>query len=304
MPGLYKAISILNFVCSSEFTKLTEREKEAKAEKFFKIESSKKPKTISKASKQSLLRFFKKLNPYIKQKISEHFNKRVCELREDHPNQNKEGSDLVAILEDEQCNKTKINVELKFGEETNRNIGNDTMDSLFPIDPCRNITFSEIVPRISQQQKEFVDNHPDANDDDIEQNLSVLVIDGFSSLLNDLKESKQITPNSKAIQKLLTTTGSLNSRTTIKDLIKFRIDYGRNLDDCVTLIRNPNVNGNWEIEYANKAPRSIRSVIIATNGVVKAKFLLHWRNKYEYRGRPYAARLGLGSSSWNVWLKY
>lgn len=70
----------------------------------------------------------------------------------------------------------------------------------------------------------------------------------------------------------------------------------------------PDVSGRWTIDSIGMVPKSIRTVIWASNKTSKAKFLLNWKNPFTYngnkypsrKGRQYPAKLGLIPIAWNV----
>ena len=69
-------------------------------------------------------------------------------------------------------------------------------------------------------------------------------------------------------------------------------------------MNKPNVDGEWTIESIDMAPRSKRTQIWVTNQIVRVKFLLNWKNpSKDDEWKDYPAKLGLVSTSWNVWIR-
>ncbi|WP_029513791.1 hypothetical protein [Mycoplasmopsis primatum] len=205
---------------------------------------------------------------------------------------NKKGADLVVV--DNKLD-TIARIELKFGNETIRNIGNKTMSYLFTLSNSAQ-SFDSLFSDISKSQRSFVlQNNLLPNDDEkIDQNLKKLLSDKLASI-SDIKV------NDERIDQLLKTTGNIKENVGEK-IFKVKISYNDDINKSIKMVELPNSTGIWKIQNISLAPKSSRLQIIISNESISVKFLLNWKNNYKFNGLKYAARLGLGSSSWNVWV--
>lgn len=297
MANVDKSTRILNFVSSDSYNYLTPEKKENIINDFMSINDRRKPITFRNVSRDEIEKYFEGLNYAIKKRISDFFSITNIILEEDG-NNNQIGADLNIKSKDNRSVVKKV--ELKFGSETNRNIGNNTMDKIFSILETRE-TFTTIFQRIRIKQQNFVDTNINATESSIDNNLNN-ILNKKVEVLNQVLVNEKLTINSETMAQLLVTTGSLDLLNEQKSVIKLSIQYNENINSAVTVIDTPNVKGYWEIKKIEMAPQSTRVVILVENNFIQAKFLLNWKNNKEYKGKKYAAKLGLGSVSWNVWI--
>jgi hypothetical protein len=261
------------------------------------LPDAQKPISFRNKTKMDLFAFFKKLNCQLKRIIEGYFSERVISVCEDS-HDNKVGSDLYVST----TNSRELNVhhvELKFGSETNRNIGNKSMDQIFTVEEGRN-SFAEMFREVREKQKKFMSNNP--NKIDLGYKHLYDLLKEVSDALSSLKRDGKFTVNSSMMRVLLTTTGSFDTHEYLDDLLKIRVDYSTEILDSLKIMDQPNISGLWEVEKIGMAENSIRVEIKTKNAFISTKFLLNWKNDYTYLGIKYPAKLGLGSSSWNVWI--
>lgn len=291
------ATRILNTVSSDIYQKLDESQKKSLILKFCNIPENQKPISFRSISFIDIGSFFSKLNPALKKLIEIYYSEPVISIAEDS-NNNKIGSDLFVTTKSGNFTKTR-RVELKFGAETNRNIGNGAMDEIFEITD-KITSFSSIFKNISAQQKKFMTGNLD-NTTAGYTNLEKLLLEAATTLEN-LYDNGFLSINSEKMYTLLTTTGSLSNQTSMEDLMKIRVDFTYDFENSLKIMDRPNVSGSWSVSRIGMAENSIRVEIRTSNAIVSTKFLLNWKNNYNFKGVTYPAKLGLGSSSWNVWI--
>lgn len=292
MPNVDKATRILNRASTDEFVSLSNSEKEKIFKEFVTIPSNQKPTSFRNAGSDEMKKFMYELNSNLKKTIREAYRFNAEKIVESSKN-NLVDSDIVIINKQEE-----INGELKFGEETNSNIGNSTMDTIFKFE---GITFAEIAKTIQSKQRKFVIT--DGNFDELKvlKNLDC-VLDEVVKKLETSIDVNQVKIDSKAIEKLLTISGSLAKANDHKT-IKIRIDFSQNSENQIKPMNDLRAEGEWTIMSLKKTENSSRIEIKCTNGIMSCKFLLNWKNNYPIKGKKEKApsKWGLGSSSWNVW---
>lgn len=297
MANVDKATRILNFVASNDYSKLNPCKKKEVVNNFASLVDSFKPSSFRGVSKDSIEKYFNELNMAITKSIKQNLEIKDFILTEDG-NDNRIGADLNIIsMEDSRLVRK---VELKFGSETNRNIGNNTMDKIFKIVDSSK-TFTSIFQKIRIKQQEFVDSNQNATDLLIDNNLKQ-ILKSIVIYLRKLLEDKKILIDSAMMAQLLVTTGSLENLSDQESMIKLSVGYNKDINKAVNILDTPNVHGNWKISTIEMAPSSTRIVIWVENNFIKTKFLLNWKNNKTYNGIKYSAKLGLGSVSWNVWI--
>lgn len=298
MANVDRATRILNFVASDEFNKKSIIEKNKIINDFSSISNREKPTSFRNVNDKDLSIFFYGLNSKVKSIISKVINNDDIVLIEDSQD-NRVGADLIVISKNTRVELRKV--ELKFGSETNRNIGNNTMDKIFSI-TNENYSFSSLFSDISTSQRNFISkNNLEPKDSYfIDKNLDK-ILDGKINVLQNLLENNKLILNRGMMSQLLLSTGSIDNFTD-KEIIKINISYNLDMNKAIKILDLPNVEGNWEIKSIEKSPQSTRIVIFVNNDFITTKFLLNWKNNYTFKGLKYSAKLGLGSTSWNVWV--
>lgn len=297
MPGVYFGAKILNEVSSDSYQQLSEVKQFKKVEKFFNLKDEKKPNSFRNKTKEELKEFFLAINPQLKQIIGKEYGKQVVKLVEDSPN-NKIGSDLIAYFP-----KGNQRIELKFGSETNSNIGNDTMDKLFGL-TGHGQSFSKLCSKLRKDQFDFVVTQQNFECEESNDHLKELVTK-MADQLNKMYEQGIIRENSKEIKHMLEASGSIKNYDLVGDKqIKIFVSFRKSLARSFKVAKKLDLTGEWRITSIKKAIRSNRVEIWISNGNSKAKLLLNWKNNYKDKKNnlKYSAKLGVGYSNWNVWL--
>lgn len=298
MANVDMATRILNFVSSDKYKSLNHTQKTNTVFKFYRLTTRQKPISFREASQEELFVFFDNLNDEVRKKISD-IHKTVNFSLEEESDDNKVGADLLIKSNLPNLNNTRI--ELKFGSETNRNIGNNTMDEVFSVKNQLKY-FTDTFREIRVKQQRFVSESKEKlNDEVIDDNLNKVLLDIVERMSN-LYNDSDIVVDSEKMAQLLLATGSIDNLDENSELLKMNVKFTSNIDDAVNLIDLPNVTGDWKIKSIEMAPNSTRIVIWTENKFIRTKFLLNWKNNKTFNGKKYAAKLGLGSSSWNVWV--
>jgi hypothetical protein len=297
MPNVDFSTRLLNRAALDSYKKLSKIEREKITESFYELPETQKPITFRHVELNEINIFFDQLNLSVKRTLLEHYKVDELKILPDS-NDNRVGSDLVIEIETKD-KVIKKRLEVKFGAETKRNIGNNTMDKVFP---CSNnpLFFSQLFKEITQKQRNFVLNTK-GDLDLYYSNLEELLKIASLSIINQRNEGR-LSVNSSVMKDLLSSTGALGKSDQVKDIETIRIDYNKVPNKIVKMLSNPDLSGQWKFEKIGMAPSAIRLEIKAANEFVEAKFLLNWKNNFHINGKEYAAKLGLGITSWNVWI--
>ncbi len=297
MPNVDFSTRLLNKAALDSYKQLSKIEREKISNAFYELPETQKPITFRSVSLNDINNFFEQLNSSIKRTLLDHYKVQDLKIFPDS-NDNRVGSDLIIEIESK-GKVIKKRMEVKFGSETKRNIGNNTMDKVFP---CSNnpIFFSQLFKEITRKQRNFVLNTK-ADLDLYYSNLEELLKVASLSIINHRDEGK-LSVNSSVMKELLSSTGAIGKSDQVRDIETIRIDYNKLPNKIVKMLSNPDLSGEWKFEKIGMAPSAIRVEIKAANEFVEAKFLLNWKNNFHFNGQEYPAKLGLGVTSWNVWI--
>jgi hypothetical protein len=127
---------------------LNKNEKDELISEFYSISETEKPVSFRNVDKEKIKIFFDKINSCLRDSINLLLQKQEnnsCTVRylKQDSNNNRIGSDLVIECLSNDGNKTFIKCELKFGNKTDRNIGNRSLDNIFTINNQNNF-FTEL----------------------------------------------------------------------------------------------------------------------------------------------------------------
>lgn len=281
-----KSIRILERVCCDEYLNLSKNEKNAIIKEFYSIDENEKPINYRALTISEIEELFSVLNRKLKEEI-----KKDLSIKEDikiikEVNDNKEGADALIS-----SSNVLINLEMKFGSETLANIGQSKMDELFNTS-VSDFSFKNINKSIMNYQRDQMDKGIN------EENELIKLLKGkLNEIILELNQLN-LKPNNNKINDLLTKTGNRNSKTT--KIVKYEI-----LPKKIEMKQVLDIIDSWKIEDISIPKDSARIQIILVNNRTKLKFLLNWKNNYEYpkkSGKKYSAKTGGTTSCWNVWL--
>lgn len=281
-----KSIRILEKVCCDEYLNLSKNEKNAIIKEFYNIDNKEKPINYRGLTIFEIEELFSILNPKLKEEI-----KRDLSIEEDikivkEVDNNKEGADAIIS-----SSIFLINLEMKFGSETLANIGQSKMDELFD-NNVSDFSFKNMNKLIMNHQRNQI------NKGIIDENeLIKLLRKKLNEIIVKLNQLN-LKPNNNKINDLLTRAGNRNNKTT--KMVKYEI-----LPTKIEMKQVFDIIDSWKIEDISIPKDSARIQIILGNNRTKLKFLLNWKNNYEYpkkSGKKYSAKTGGTTSCWNVWL--
>lgn len=284
-----KSVRILEFVTTDEFNNLNEKDKQEYINDFINIKEDEKPISFRNKTKKEIEKFFLSINKKFRQiiqndlKIKDNFS-----ILKSSTN-NKNGSDVIVTTPE----KEKYNVELKFGNETLANIGNERMDKIFGTIN----KFQKLSKKIYTNQREFVDKMLNFQPSNLQQNIILKNLSNQLYEYIDELQKMKITISNEEILNLLSSTGDGNCEN-IKGLLKYEISFSSIIKKIVYISNNK-----WHIENIEIPHNKARIRIVISDYKYKIQFLLNWKNSYTYRNIKWKAKLGLGASNWNVWLK-
>ncbi len=198
---------------------------------------------------------------------------------------NRDYADIVIM-----SNGKRYDCELKFGAETNSNIGLESFKNLFPFDfsipiEVRNDWFNKIY--LQNQKTEY---------DWLCYKLGYYnkLINDFNSIYGNIKLSgSQI----DYLGKIINSSGSTNSNC---------VNYVKYVLKRNHLVRKNAVpmSGNWKVLIVPDLLNIYKSRvnISLTNNEYNVKFILNWKNTYERNGVRIKAKYGFGTPSFNVFI--
>lgn len=209
-------------------------------------------------------------------------------------NDNKKGADINHRLE----NGELIDIELKFGQETDRNIGMKQFEKIFSttifskaLDIKKRKIWKELslieYPKISAQEDRLKNelNNP---------------VDLFNKYIKNKNYTLSKNEQNFMENFIINNTGDGESKP--KYYMKFLLE--ENQTNNMKLM--PTKIGSWEIINVKKLDNKIKRVNIFTinrTTNLQIKYTLNWKNNYKLSNdKKVSAKLGIGSPSWNVWI--
>ena len=209
-------------------------------------------------------------------------------------NDNKIGADLFHVLP----NGEVIDIEVKFGDETDKNIGHNVFSKIFGTN-C----FAEELS--VEARREMLEAFRSEQRDEARHFTRLFekinrAIENFNA--HTRNQNSTLTPEQQTYmeQEIINSSGS-TSGSPHNHRLKF-ILTGINLRDAKQIKTG---EGAWMIQRVKKLDNSIRRANVfvfnhQTN--IQIKFTLNWKNNYKSNNERFPAKLGFGSSSWNVWI--
>ena len=218
------------------------------------------------------------------------FNEEIILINES--NNNKIGADLKHILPN---NKT-ISIEVKFGEQTDKNIGMDKFNKIFSCD-----IFSKILS--TQQRKGWIKLYfDDENESKQFERLYQSLNEGIQ-IFNDFNKSKNWTLTKEEQNYMESEIINISGNGLYKYdyYLKFILN-GNNFSSFSHITTGV---GNWiiqQVKFLDDKTKRVSVFIDNYDTNIEIKFVLNWKNNYNYFNKTAKAKLGLGSPSWNIWI--
>lgn len=209
-------------------------------------------------------------------------------------NDNKIGADLYHSLPDGQT----VEIEVKFGLETNKQIGMLQFERIFGTD-----VFTKALDLSTRKiwVADFVDND---FDESLQYSRLVLSLNSAIHNFNKLSAGKNytLTKGEQDYMESLIMNNSGNGHRTRDYYLKFIIEG----DDMRDIKELPTGLGYWNIDEVKNLSECVKRVnifVINKTTNIQIKYTLNWKNNYKISGRgKVSAKLGFGSPSWNVWV--
>ena len=295
--NVHKSTKILEFICTDNFLKLAEEKQKKILEDFLEINENLKPESFRNKQKDVFLDFVYNINKELKKALKKDLNAYEIIKIEKGSDDNTIGSDALVLY---RMNKNEdiqlVNLELKFGNETLRNIGSLYMDKIFNLDKLSEWNFQNFNKYMQKEQRKFVENNVNINEDELIKNLDLFLTKEIKriKLIKSLKINN-IKINQEKILNSIKTTGG--EKVNINKLIKYKIS----IDKTIEKIFIYDGNKIWKTLSFEKSLTSARIEIICSDGEWDLKFLLNWKNNKKYLNKKWVSKCGLGTSSWNVW---
>ena len=209
-------------------------------------------------------------------------------------NNNRDGADLIHVLPD----KKIISIEVKFGAQTDRNIGMQVFEKIFSSHVFTNAL--SINNRRAWLSK-FDRDSNEENQFNRLQNALNEAIDIFN-IEQKNKNFKLTQTEQKYMENIIiNASGSSDFLNKYDYYLKFVLD-GEDFNSFSRIITGV---GSWIVQSVNKLSDNIKRVNVFVNNYdtnTQIKYTLNWKNNYKYNGKSLMAKLGFGSPSWNVWI--
>lgn len=209
-------------------------------------------------------------------------------------NNNRDGADVFHQLP----NGKTIDIEVKFGAETNKAIGMAQFRQIFGTD-----IFTEALNPV--QRRAWValyqqNPNPDSQMNRLVENLNT-AIDRFNEL--NFGKNYTLTPGEQLAMEAVIINNSGDNRRQSDHYLKFIVE-GTSFRDLKKL---PTGLGTWTILRVNKLDvktKRLNVFVINQTTKLQIKYTLNWKNNYQIPGiGKVSAKLGFGAPSWNVWVE-
>ena len=207
---------------------------------------------------------------------------------------NKEGADLVHVLP----NGEEVSIEVKFGAQTDRNIGMKTFIKIFgskvfkeALSNKNRKSWLALFDRDNSEENQFKRLHDTLN----------LAVDKFNE--EQRNKNFKLTHAEQAYmeEEIINASGGANVSKTYDHYLKFVLDG----EDFSSFSRLTTGVGSWIVQSVNKLSDEVKRVNIFVNNYdtnMQIKYVLNWKNNYPHNGESLMAKLGFGCPSWNVWI--
>lgn len=219
-------------------------------------------------------------------------------------NDNMIDNDLKIRFIDKIGNEKLIDCELKFGHETVKNIGKNIFLNILDNNNVK-IVFSVFLENIKKTQRNIKEKLFSSNEtiDNIIKKLELSLVANVEKFVKNNQET--INVNARFIQKLLLSGGHISTDGKKKELIKYNIAFNSITKeiDIKNITLKPEELLFSELNIF-KSSTNNRVVLLGTNNYYSLRVILNWKNTYkDLNNIKWKAKLGLGTSSWNIFLK-
>lgn len=242
-----------------------------------------------KKSKKEIIEILTSFKHFIISDINNNFKNKPYQLLT-ASNDNKNGGDLLLSVDD-----LIYNIELKFGSETNSNVGCKIFNKIFGNKIFND--FLNIKTRKKWQQMMVDDNMDEEKQlQRLSETLNVAIEEFNSQCANKILNEDTL---KYIIDNIINNSGTSN--VTNKNYLKY-VCSSKGLQRIEKTIIPTD---EWKIEPINQLNNNKRVIVrlVNKNGD-KITFTLTWKNNFKYKnGAKVSSKCGLGSPSWNVNIK-
>ncbi len=201
-------------------------------------------------------------------------------------NDNKQVADIIIHSDKD------YNCELKFGAETNSNIGIESFENLFP--------FSFVMPSETRENwfNDVYVNHTKTEEEWLayKKNYYNNAISNFNSQYQEKTLTDE--QSNYLVNNIVNSSGSASK--SCGNYVKYVLKRKH-------LVRKDPVKneGSWQISSVSSISNPIKGRVNVnlTNGEYNVRFVLNWKNTFRKNGVEVPAKYGFGSPSYNVFVK-
>jgi len=270
---------------------------ELHAKNIFQLPAAQKVRLLRDKTEQQIITILKNCKQAIQIQIATEFYSNKIAFGdvklEKSSNDNRDGADVFHKLP----NGKIIDVEVKFGAETNKAIGMAQFTQIFG----SNIFTEALNP---SQRREWIELYKQNPDSEAQLKRLADVLNVAIDKFNDLNFHKNYTLTSDeqlAMERVIINNSGDNRRQS-DHYLKFIVE-GTSFRDLKKL---PTGLGTWTILKVKKLDATTKRLnvfVINQTTSLQIKYTLNWKNNYQIPGRgKVSAKLGLGAPSWNVWV--
>ena len=163
--------------------------------------------------------------------------------------------------------------------------------------------FSKIL--LVNSRKKWIDlyfNKENQNEEKQFERLFIELNKGIK-IFNEFNENKNWTLNKEEQKYMENTIINISGDGSIK--YDYYLKFLLNGDNFSSFSHITTGIGNWIIQKTKFLDNNIKRVNVFIDNYdtnIEIKFTLNWKNNYKYQNKTAKAKLGLGSSNWNVWI--
>lgn len=210
---------------------------------------------------------------------------------------NKDGADVNHTMK----NGETVTVEVKFGSETTKNSGEEVFEKIFGTKAFKNALSCE--KRESWRKQIFNDNNEKKQYDRLRSVLNE-AIDEFND--SQAKKNYILSNDERKYMEseIINASGNGDQLKQYDHYVKFVLKRKK----FQLSSRISTGMGSWIVKPVKKLDKNspaVRATVFVINDDTKIqiKFVINWKNNFESEdGSVFAAKLGLGSFNWNIWV--
>lgn len=295
MPDVDEAVRLLTRACTDKYASFSDVQKKKLVDDFIRLGNERIPREFRNKNKYEIQKYFFEINSRVRKEIIEIFECDKLHLKLDS-NNNREGSDLIAILT--YGNKVIARrIELKFGQETLKAVGLKSFDSIFVVQDDGSFYKRNLTTIKEKQRQKIINSNNQISEDELIDNLSKL-LEPLIQESNHLLQQGKLKVDNLQMKAWLSGTGSVKDANNVETPVKIYPHWSGNIE-----VKEPlELDGNWKItEISPSIEKKSRINFLVTNNKTEAKFLLTWKNDLTFNNKKWSAKVGINTYCFNVW---